>query len=137
MYPRCLRLHVFNLLSVIWFSNERTKEYQLLLSTNSSQYHERSPTDSFKGNSPNCWMEKGSCLVSSYGMEGLVWGTGRCLNTLSEQHCQLAELYKRLSLSKKNEMELIADCHELTAENLMTTPGFCSMISLIGSLERL
>ena len=34
-------------------------------------------------------MKKGTCLASSCGMEGHVYGTGHCLNKLSEQHCQL------------------------------------------------
>ena len=71
------------------------------------------PKESSEGNSQSDWMKKHTCIASSCGMEGHVRGTGHCLNTLSEQHCQLAKLYGRLSMSDKNEMELIADCHEM------------------------
>ena len=47
-------------------------------------------------------------------------GNGHCLKTLSEQHCQLAKLFGRLSRSEKNDMELIADCHGVMEVNLMT-----------------
>ena len=57
--------------------------------------------------------------------------------TLSEQHCQLAQLYGRLSMSDKSGMELITDCHGVTEVNLITALGFCSMTSSIESLERL
>ena len=62
---------------------------------------------------------------------------GPCLKTLSEQHYQLAKLYGRLSMSEKNDMELIADCHGVTEVNLMAALGFCSMNSSIELLERL
>ena len=70
-------------------------------------------------------------------MEGHVRGTGHCLNTLSEQNNQLANLYGRVSLSDKSEMELIAASPEVTEVNLIAALGFCSMISSIESLERL
>ena len=70
-------------------------------------------------------------------MEGHVCGTGHCLNTLSEQHSQLAKLYGSLSMSDKIEMELIVDCHGVTEVNLITALGFCSMTSSIESFERL
>ena len=66
-------------------------------------------------------------------MEGHVCGNGHCLKTLSEQHCQLAKLYGRLSMSEKKDMELIAACHGVTEVNLMTVLGFCSMVSWIGT----
>ena len=50
---------------------------------------------------------------------------------------QLAKLYGRLSMSDKNEMKMIADCHGVTEVNLTTALGFCSMTSSIESLERL
>ena len=50
---------------------------------------------------------------------------------------QLAKLYGRLSMSDKNEMMLISDCHGVTEMNLTTALGFCSMTSSIESLERL
>ena len=40
-------------------------------------------------------------------------------------------------MSDKKEMELIADCHKVTEENLITALGFPSMTSSIESLERL
>ena len=52
-------------------------------------------------------MKNGNCLASSCGTEEHVYGTGKCLNTLSEHHCQRAKLYGRISMSDKNEMELI------------------------------
>ena len=77
---------------------------------------------------------QGTCLASSCGIEGHVCGTGNCLNTLSEQHRQLAKLYGRLSISDKSEMELIANCHGLTEVNLITVLGFYSMMKLEGQL---
>ena len=60
-----------------------------------------------KGNSPNDWMKEGSCLASSCGMEGHVCENGHRLKTLREQHRQLAQLHGRLSMSDKNEMDVI------------------------------
>ena len=70
-------------------------------------------------------------------MEGYACGNGPCLKTLCEQHCQLGKMNARLSMSKKNDNDLIADCHGVTDVNLMTALGFCSMVSSIDSLERL
>ena len=70
-------------------------------------------------------------------MHGHVCGSGHCLNTLSAQHRQLAQLCGRLSMSDKSGMELIADCHGVTEVNLITALGFYSMTSPIESLERL
>ena len=70
-------------------------------------------------------------------MDGHVCNSGHCLNTLSEQHRQLAQLYGRLSMSDKSEMELIADCHGVTEVNLISALRFYSMTSSIESLERL
>ena len=70
-------------------------------------------------------------------MEEHICGNGYCLKTMSEQHCQLAKLNGRLSMSKKNDMELIADCHGVTEVNIMTALRFCSMFSSIEHLERL
>ena len=81
-------------------------------------------------------MKGGTCLASSCGMEGHVCGNGHCLNTLSEQHCQLSKLHERLSMSEKNDMELIADCHGVTEVILMTASGFCSSIESLERLER-
>ena len=62
---------------------------------------------------------------------------GNCLNTLSEQHRQRAQLYGRLSMSDKSEMKKIADCHGVTEVNLITALGLYIMTSSIESLERL
>ena len=56
---------------------------------------------------------------------------------LSEQHRQLAQMFPRLSMSDKSEIELIADCHGVTEVNLITALEFYSMTSSIESLERL
>ena len=40
-------------------------------------------------------------------------------------------------MSDKNEMKLIADCHGVPEVNLTTALGFCTMNSLIESLESL
>ena len=84
----------------------------------------RPTTESSEVSSPNNWRKQVACLASSCGIEGNVFGTVHCLNTLSEQHCQLAELYGRLSPSDKSEMELIADCHRVTEVNLITALEF-------------
>ena len=83
------------------------------------------------------WLRQDTCLAYSSGMDGHVCNSGHCLNTLSEQHRQLAQLYGRLSMSDKSGMELIADCHGVMEVNLITALGFCSMTSSIESLERL
>ena len=64
-------------------------------------------------------------------------GNGNCLKKLKEQDRLLAKLYGRLSISDKNEMELIVDCHGVSDVNLMTALGFCSMTSSIEPLGRL
>ena len=58
-------------------------------------------TESSKGTSPSKGLKQNACLASSCGTEGHVCGTGHCLNTLSEQNCQLAKFYGRLSMSNK------------------------------------
>ena len=65
--------------------------------------HGRPTTESSEGNSPGDWMKQGTCLTSSLGMERQVCGTGNCLNKVREQHCQLAQLYGRLSMSRKKD----------------------------------
>ena len=70
-------------------------------------------------------------------MDGHVCESGHCLNTLSEQHRQQAQLYGRLSMSDKSGMELVADFHGVTEVNLITALVSCSKTSSIESLERL
>ena len=94
-------------------------------------------TEPSEGNPSSDWLRQGDCLAYSSGMDGLVCGSGHSLNTLSEQHRQLAQLYGRLSMSDKSGMELIADCHGVMEVNLITALGFCSRTSSIESLERL
>ena len=94
-------------------------------------------TEPVEGNLSGNWLRQGTCLAHSSGMEGHVCNLGHYLNTLSEQHRQLAQLYGRLSMSDKSGMELIADCHGVTEVNLITAMGFCSMTSSIESLEHL
>ena len=96
-----------------------------------------SSTEPSEGNPSSDWLRQGTCLAHSSGMDRHVCNSGHCLNTLSEQHRQLAQLYGRLSMSDKNGMELIADCHGVTEVNLITALGFCSMTSSIESQERL
>ena len=67
-----------------------------------------------EGNSSSDWLRQGTCLAFSCGMDGHLCGSSYCLNTLSELHRQLAQLYGRLSMSDKSEMELIEDCHGVT-----------------------
>ena len=86
-------------------------------------------TEPAAGNLSGDWLRQGTCLAHSSGMDGHVCNLGHCLNTLSEQHRQLAQLYGRLSMSDKSGMELIADCHGVTEVNLITTFGFCSKTS--------
>ena len=97
----------------------------------------RPTTELTEGSFPRDWLMQGTCLASNCGMEGHVCGAGHCLNTLSEQHRQLAILYGRLSMSDKSEMELIANCHGVTEVNLITVLGFYSLTSSMESLERL
>ena len=49
-------------------------------------------TEPSEGNPSSDWLRQGTCLVHSSGMDGHVCNSGHCLITLSEQHCQLAEL---------------------------------------------
>ena len=58
------------------------------------------------------------------------------METLGEQHYQLAKLYGGLSLSERSEMELVIDCHWVTEVNLITTLGFYSLTSSIESMKR-
>ena len=96
-----------------------------------------SSTEPSEGNPSGDWLRQGTCLAHSSGMDGHVCNTGQCLITLSEQHRQLAQLYGRLSMSDKNGMELIADCHGVTEVILISALGFYSMTSSIESLDRL
>ena len=82
-------------------------------------------------------MKTGTWLAASCGLVGHVCGVGHCLETLAEQHCQLAKLYGRLSKSGKSEMELFADSHGVTEVNMVTALGFYSMTGSVESLERL
>ena len=106
-----------------------------LLALEAKKQDGRPTTESSEGSSPCDWLMQGTCLASSCGMEGHVCGTGHCLNTLSEQHRQLAKLYGRLSMSDKSEIELIANCHGVTEVSLITALGFYSMTSSMESLE--
>ena len=94
-------------------------------------------TEPSEGSPSSDWLRQGTCLAHNSRMDGHVCNSEHCLITLSEQHCQLAQLYGRLSMSDKSGTELIADCHGETEVNLITASGFCSMTSSIESLERL
>ena len=94
-------------------------------------------TEPSEGGPSSDWLRQGTCLAHNSGVDGHVCNSEHCLITLSEQHCQLAQLYGRLSMSDKSGMELIADYHGVTEVNLITALGFCSMTSSIESLERL
>ena len=78
------------------------------------------------GNLSSDWMKIGICLA-----EGHVCGTGDCLKTLAEQHCQLARLFGGLSMSGRREMEFAADCHGFTEVNLENALALYSMTSPI------
>ena len=108
-----------------------------LLALKITKQKSRPSTEPAEENPSSDWLRQGTCLAYSSGMDGQVCISGHCLNTLSEQHRQLAQLYARLSMSDKSEMELIADCHGVTEVNLITAVGFYSMASSIESLERL
>ena len=108
-----------------------------LMALKVTKQDDKQPTEPPKGSSPSDWMKEGTCLTFICGMEGHVCGNGPCLKTLSEQHRQIAMLYGWLSMSDKNEMDLIANCHGVTELNLTIALGFCSMTSSIESLERL
>ena len=58
-------------------------------------------TELSEGNPSSYWLRQGICLAYSSGMDGHVCGSGHCLNTLSEEHRQLAQLFGRLSVSDK------------------------------------
>ena len=92
-------------------------------------------SNSSERNPSSDWLRQGTCLAHSSRMDGRVCNSGHCLNTLSEQHRQLAQLYGRLSMSDKSGRELIADFHGVTEVNLITALGFCSMTSSTKSLE--
>ena len=72
-----------------------------LLTLKKTKQNGRPSTEPSEGSSSSNWLRQSTSLASSCGMEGHVCGTGPCLNTLSEQHCQLAQLYGRLSMSEK------------------------------------
>ena len=106
-----------------------------LMALKKTRQDDKQPTEPSEGNSPSYWMKEGTCLASSCRMEGHLCGNGHSLKTLNEHHRQLAKLYGRLSMSDKNEMEMIADCHGVTEVNLKITLGFCSMTSSSESSE--
>ena len=89
-----------------------------LLALRKTKQKSGSSTGPSEGNPSSDWLRQGTCLAYSSGMDGHVCNLGHCLNTLIEQHCQLAQLYGRLSMSDKSEMELIADCHGVTEARL-------------------
>ena len=94
-------------------------------------------TEPSEGSPSSDWLRQGTCLAHNSGVDGHVRNSEHCLIMLSEQHRQLAELYRSMSMSDKSGMELIAYCHGVTEVNLITALGFCSMTSSIESLERL
>ena len=104
---------------------------QHLLAMRVTNQRKSPSTEPCEGSASSDWLRKGTCLAHNSGMDGHVCNSEHCLITRSEQHCQLAQLYGRLSLSDKSGMELIADCHGVTVL------GFCSLTSSIESLERL
>ena len=58
----------------------------------------RSEKTHTEGNFPSESMRTGECLANSWGLEGHVCGTVHCLETLAEQHRQLARLFGRLTM---------------------------------------
>ena len=108
-----------------------------LLALRITKQNSRTSTGPSERNTSGDWLRQSTCLAYSIGMDGHVCGSGHCLNTLREQHRQLAQLYGRLSMLDKSEMELVADCHGVTEVNLITALGFYSMTSSIASLEHL
>ena len=104
-----------------------------LLALKLKRQEDKQPTEPSEWNSPSDWKKEGTCLASSWGMEGHVCGNGHCLKLLNEHHRQLAKWFG--SMSDKNEIELIADCHGVTEVNMTTALGFCTMTSSIESLE--
>ena len=83
-----------------------------LLALKVTKQNGRPSTEPSEGSSSSNWLRHGTCLASNCGMEGHVGGTCHCLNTLSEQHRQLAQLYGRLSMSDKSEIELMQTATE-------------------------
>ena len=108
-----------------------------LLAMRKTKQKSNPSTESSEVNPSSDWLRHGTSVAHSSGMDGNVCKSGLCIKTLSEQHRQLAQLFGRLSISDKNEMELNADCHGVTEVNLITALGFCSMTSSIEPLERL
>ena len=60
---------------------------QHLLALRIMKPDERSPAELSELNSPNDWINKGTYLASSSGIEGQVCGISHCLITLSVQNC--------------------------------------------------
>ena len=108
-----------------------------LLVLKGKKQSENLPTEPSERNLASDWMKTSTCLATSCGLEGHVCGTGHCLETLTEQRCNLAKLFGRLSRSNMSEMELVADCHVVTEVNLAFALGFYSLKSSIQSLESL
>ena len=77
---------------------------------------------------PEDWIKSGSFLAEACGLEGHICGGLDCVKTLEKQHKQLTILFGNIVMKAKTEMELIADCHGGTEENL---------ISMFGSFESL
>ena len=105
----------------------------LLLAMKVAKKNGKPATESFEGGSPSICLKQGACLASSCGMEGHACGTGHYLNMLSEQPGQPAKLYRRLSMSDKSEMELIADCHGVTEVNFITALGLHRVVGTPGA----
>ena len=130
-----------------------TADIQLKPSNDESSYHlelihhllawkiikqdETPTTEPSEVNSPCDSIEICTCLVAMFQLEGHACGTGHGLKLVSKQHCQLAKLFVKLTMSDRSEMQLIADCHGATEVNLTTELGFYSMISSIEPFERL
>ena len=66
-----------------------------LLALRITKQKSRPSTEPSERNPSSDWLRQGTCLAYSSGMDGPVCGSGYCLNTLSEQHRQLAQLYGR------------------------------------------
>ena len=54
-----------------------------------------SSTEKTEGNPSSDWLRQGTCLAYSSGMGRHLCNSGHCLNTLSERHRQLAQLFGR------------------------------------------
>ena len=72
-----------------------------LLALRITKQKSRPSTGPSDGNPSSDWLRQGTCLAYNIRMDGNVGGSGHCLNTLSEQHRQLAHLFGRLSMSDK------------------------------------